>query len=185
MKGIFFSEFLAFVESNYGLAMVDSIIEKSNLTSGGIYTAVGTYDFQEMLQLLEHLAEASNVPTEKLLFNYGCYFFSVLETRYHHLLGCYTSPIELLAAVDHHIHVEVRKLYPDAALPKFSTLEHSDKHLVLQYESSRALYQFGLGLIHKTFTHFNTSARINTKKINTDGTLVLFTIHLMHDQKDH
>lgn len=34
--------------------MVDSIIEKSNLTSGGIYTAVGTYDFQEMLQLLEH-----------------------------------------------------------------------------------------------------------------------------------
>ena len=39
--------------------MVDSIIEKSNFTSGGIYTAVGTYGFQEMLQLLEHLVEAT------------------------------------------------------------------------------------------------------------------------------
>ena len=139
--------------------MVDSIIEKSNLTSGGIYTAVGLMIFKKCYSYWSIWWKPVMSPLKNSFLITATIFFSVLKTRYHHLLECYTSPIELLAAVDHHIHVEVRKLYPDAALPKFSTLEHSAKHLVLQYESSRALYQFDLGLIHKTFTHFNTTGK--------------------------
>ncbi len=55
MKGIVFTEFLEMVEDKFGLETVDSIIENSNLPSEGIYTSVGTYDFNEMVSLITSL----------------------------------------------------------------------------------------------------------------------------------
>ena len=52
MKGLVFTEFLEMVESKFGLEVVDNIIEHSELPSGGVYTSVGTYDFNEMLSLI-------------------------------------------------------------------------------------------------------------------------------------
>ncbi len=52
MKGIVFTEFIEMVESKFGFDMMDDIIESANLPSGGIYTAVGTYDHTEMVQLV-------------------------------------------------------------------------------------------------------------------------------------
>ena len=49
MKGIVFTEFLEMVEASYGLQTVDTIIENASLPSEGAYTAVGTYDFNEMV----------------------------------------------------------------------------------------------------------------------------------------
>ena len=49
MKGIVFTEFLEMVETKFGLETVDNIIENSDLKSEGIYTSVGTYDFNEMV----------------------------------------------------------------------------------------------------------------------------------------
>ena len=40
MKGIVFTEFLDLVEEKFGLEMVDTIIEQSNLDSGGVYTPI-------------------------------------------------------------------------------------------------------------------------------------------------
>ena len=55
MKGIVFTEFLEMVEETFGLETVDTIIENSNLPSEGIYTSVGTYDFNEMVSLITAL----------------------------------------------------------------------------------------------------------------------------------
>ena len=56
MKGIVFTEFLELVEEKFGIEMVDEIITASNLESGGAYTAVGTYKFVEMINLLTALS---------------------------------------------------------------------------------------------------------------------------------
>ena len=45
------------------------------------------------------------------------------------------------------------------------------------YKSSRAMYRFGLGLMNKTFEHFNATANIEFEKIKEDGTEVRFIIH--------
>ena len=57
MKGMIFTEFLEMVESKFGLETVDTTIENSDLPSEGIYTSVGTYDFNEMVSLIAGLSE--------------------------------------------------------------------------------------------------------------------------------
>lgn len=176
MKGIVFTEFLELVEDKFGLEVVDEIISNSQLKSGGIYTAVGTYEFSEMLQLLQHLSENTGISTDKLLLVYGEHFFSILEKNYPGLIENYKDPIEMLSSIERHIHVEVRKIYPDAELPTFQTIEKTENSLIMIYRSSRAMHHFGLGLMNKTFEHFNASATIVLEKIKEDGTEVKFII---------
>ena len=177
MKGIVFTEFLELVEDKFGLEMVDNIITSSTLESEGIYTAVGTYSFSEMLQLLTHLSENTGISIDNLLLVYAEHFFSVIEKSYPGLLATYKDPIEMISSIENHIHVEVRKIYPDAELPTFEVVEKTEKSLVMIYTSSRAMHHFGLGLMNKTFEHFNSTATIDLQKIKEDGTEVRFVIN--------
>ena len=177
MKGIVFTEFLDLVEDKFGLEMVDNIINSSQLESGGVYTAVGTYKFSEMLQLLQHLSTNTKLSIDNLLLVYAEHFFSVLEESYPGLLATYKDPIEMLSSVENHIHAEVRKIYPDAELPTFVVESKTENSLVMIYKSSRAMHHFGLGLMNKTYEHFNSIATITLEKIKEDGTEVKFIIN--------
>lgn len=177
MKGIVFTEFLDLVEKKFGLVMVDKIISQSQLESGGAYTAIGTYAFSEMLQLLKNLNQNTGIAIDNLLLVYAEHFFSVLEKNYPDLLSRYKDPIEMLASIENHIHVEVRKIYPDAELPEFEILEKTSNSLIMLYKSNRAMHHFGLGLMNKTFEHFDSTAEIILEKIKEDGTEVKFIIH--------
>ena len=177
MKGIVFTEFLDLVEDKFGLEMVDRIITASTLDSEGVYTAVGTYSFSEMLQLLQHLSGNTGISIDNLLLVYAEHFFSVIEKSYPGLLATYKDPIEMISSIENHIHVEVRKIYPDAELPTFEVVEKTKDSLIIIYKSSRAMHHFGLGLMNKTFAHFNSTAKIDLEKIKEDGTEVRFIIH--------
>jgi len=176
MKGIVFTEFLDLVEEKFGIETLDEIIEKSNLKSKGVYTSVGTYDFAEMLALVGNLSEKTQLSIDDLLLVYGEHFFSVIEKSYPSFLQAYSGPIEMLSSIENHIHVEVRKIYPDAELPTFTIEEKTNTSLVMIYKSSRAMYSFGRGLMNKTFEHFNKSATILVEKLNDAGTEVKFSI---------
>lgn len=177
MKGIVFTEFLDLVEEKFGIEMVDKIISQSTLESEGIYTSIGTYSFSEMLQLLKHLSENTNISIDNLLLVYAEHFFSVIENSYPGLLATYKDPIEMISSIEDHIRIEVRKIYPDAELPTFIVEEKTEDSLVLIYKSSRAMHHFGLGLMNKTFAHFNSTANIVLEKIKEDGTVVKFLIN--------
>lgn len=176
MKGIIFTEFLEMVESNFGLETVDHIIEKSDLKSEGAYTSVGTYDFEEMVSLLTHLSEKVNIPVDTLVYEYGKYFFTVLTKAHPEIFKQYDSPLELLNSVENHIHVHVRKIYPNAELPSFDVVSEDDNGMVMIYRSERALYRLAHGLIEKTFEHYRGKANIAYKKLNENGTEVKFVI---------
>lgn len=176
MKGIVFTEFLELVEEKFGIEMVDSIIEASKLESEGIYTSIGTYNFSEMLSLLTNLSERTNISIDDLLLVYGEHFFGVIERSYMGLVDTYNDPIDMLSSIENHIHVEVRKIYPEAELPTFIVEEKSEDLLIMVYKSSRAMYYFGLGLMNRTFKHFNTTAEITLEKLTEDGTEVRFII---------
>ncbi|GAA0711156.1 heme NO-binding domain-containing protein [Aquimarina litoralis] len=178
MKGIVFTEFLQLVEDKFGLEMVDQIIEESNLPSNGVYTAIGTYEFSEMLSLITNLSKNTNIKTDDLLLTYAEHFFGVLAGGYPQLIERYTDPLDLLESIENHIHVEVRKIYPSAELPTFEVLERTPDSLAMIYKSSRAMYSFGLGLMHKTFEHFNKKAVITCDKLKDDGTEVKFMIQM-------
>lgn len=176
MKGIIFTEFLELVEEKFGYEMVDQIIAQSNLKSEGIYTAVGTYEFSEMLQLLSHLSENTSISADDLLLVYSEHLFQVLIKSYPQLIEHYKDPMSLLASIENHIHVEVQKIYPQAQLPTFELEKHTEDKMVMVYKSERALYMLGKGLMLETFKLFNVPVQIDYEKLNENGTKVRFFI---------
>ncbi|MEM7381206.1 MAG: heme NO-binding domain-containing protein [Bacteroidota bacterium] len=176
MKGIVFTEFLEMVESKFGLEVTDSIIENANLPSEGIYTSVGTYDFNEMVSLITNLSEEVNIPADDLIYAFGLYLFNSLSKAHPEVIQSYKSPLGLLYSIEDHIHVHVKKLYPDAQLPTFKILEKSDSSISMIYSSSRGLYRLAHGLMEKTFEHFNGSANITYDLLKDDGTEVKFVV---------
>lgn len=177
MKGIIFTEFLDLVEEKFGLEMVDTIIEASELSSGGVYTSVGTYEFSEMLQLLTHLSANTQIGIDDLLLVFSEYLFAALVKSHPKLTAHYSNPMDLLASIEGHIHIEVQKIYPDAQLPTFDMVERTEDKMVLIYKSDKALYMLGKGLMEQTFKAFNTKGEIEMEKLNEAGTEVKFTIH--------
>lgn len=181
MKGVVFTEFLDMVEEKFGLEVVDHIIETANLKSGGIYTSVGTYDFIEMQNLLISLSEKTKLSLDDLIYNYGLYFFKVLTDHHPAIFALYKDPLEMLASIENHIHVQVRKLYPGAELPTFKIVKKEDNFLEILYFSERAMYMFAKALMEKTFEHYHESAIIELEKIKKDGSQVRFLISTKND----
>ncbi|MEO1030377.1 MAG: heme NO-binding domain-containing protein [Bacteroidota bacterium] len=177
MKGIIFTEFLELVEEKFGLAMVDKIISQSKLDSGGIYTSVGTYEFSEMLQLITHLSNNTDISVDDLLMVYSEHLFAALVKSHPNLVSHYKDPMDLLASIENHIHVEVQKIYPEAQLPTFDLEERTDKRMVLIYKSDKALYVLGKGLMLETFKLFKVPVDITFEKLNEEGTEVRFVIN--------
>lgn len=176
MKGFIFTEFLEMVEDKFGLETVDSIIENSNLPSEGIYTSVGTYDFNEMVSLISSLHEKTKIPVNDLIYTFGHFLFSSLTKAHPEVIANYQSPMNLLYSIEDHIHVHVKKLYPDAELPSFTILEKTDTSISIIYKSSRGLYRLAHGLMEKCFEEFNKTAKVSYELITQDGTEVKFDI---------
>lgn len=176
MKGIVFTGFLEMVEEKFGLETADTIITKSNLKSGGIYTTVGTYDFGEMVSLITNLSQETNIEVPALIHTYGLYFFDTLKKGYPDIFNHYQTAFGLISGIEKHIHVHVRKIYPDAELPYFITHEETKDKLVIEYRSERAMYPFAEGLMERTIEHYDENASIERKLLDDKGTKVLFTL---------
>jgi hypothetical protein len=116
MKGIVFTEFLEMVEEKFGYSVVDEIISKSDLPSSGIYTSIGTYSSQEMFKLVYNLHINSGIPLSLLYEVFGEYLFESLYKAYSHMFAGIDNSFEMFMAIDQNIHVQVKKLYPDAEL---------------------------------------------------------------------
>ena len=153
----------------------------SLLESKGSYTSIGTYSISEMLQLLHNLELQTGISKDNLLLIYGEYFFNVIKTNYTDLLSSFKDPIEMLASIENHIHVEVKKIYNDAELPTFIVEQKTENSLIMIYKSSRSMHHFGLGLMNKTFEHFNSKATIILDKIKNDGSEVKFIIKKLNE----
>lgn len=176
MKGIVFTEFLEMVEQKFGYATVEKIIQNSKLPNDGAYTSVGTYNFSEMGALVHHLHKETNIPIAELLEVFGAYFFNFLAANYLHFLNRSDSLFEFLDSIHNHIHIEVKKLYPDAELPAFETIEMTKLKMVMNYTSERKLGDFAKGLLTKSAEHFNEDVTIESKTLNASGTRIQFVI---------
>lgn len=163
MKGLVFTEFFDMVESVFDADMVDTLIDNTNPPSQGAYTAVGSYDFQELSNMVVELSRLTGSKIEDLLLAFGKHLGAQFASKYTHFFTEAGGTIELLKQIDAHIHVEVRKLYPDAELPGFDFEEKGDT-FELHYFSTRPLADLALGLIMQTSAHYNENYKISMRK---------------------
>jgi hypothetical protein len=120
MKGMIFNELLEMFEDHSSPELADRVIEACDLPPGGAYTAVGTYDHHEMVQLATQLSQATGIAVADLLRSFGQYLFDRFVATYPHFFAEIHSAFAFLESIERYIHVEVRKLYPNAELPSFT-----------------------------------------------------------------
>ena len=121
MKGMVFTQLIEMADSMLGPDKVEAIIASSNLSTGGAYTAVGNYPHSEAVTLAAAFSEASGVPVPDLLHHFGEHMLKFFHQNYPAFFTKSPDAFSFLESVETYVHVEVRKLYPDAELPRFVT----------------------------------------------------------------
>jgi hypothetical protein len=177
MKGIVFTEFLEMVEAQYSPALADRIVCAASLPSGGAYTAVGTYDHGEMWSLVIELGKATGTPVPRLMHAFGEHLFQRFTVVYPKLFESVSSAFDFLQGLETVIHSEVRKLYPDAELPRFDVAERSAQRMVMVYRSSRHFADLAEGLLRGCARHFDEPIEIGREDLPADrGSAARFTL---------
>ena len=169
MKGIVFTELLDMVESLFGTNMVDDTLDQCELESGGAYTTVGTYDHKEILQILGALSEQTGLPVSDLVYKYGYHLFF----RFNEIMPDFfkepQSAFDFLESVHDYIHVEVKKLYPDAKLPNFETTRNGNTTLTMVYKSRCPFADLAEGLINGCVDFYKETINITSADNNKKG----------------
>jgi hypothetical protein len=177
MKGVVFTEFLEMIESKFSPEMADRIIDGANLPSGGVYTAVGTYDHGEMIELVSHLSRETGLPSAELMRSFGMHLFERFHTMFPVYFDRVSSSFEFLQRIEGYIHVEVRKLYPEAELPSFDCETPQPGSLRLTYRSARPFAMLAEGLIRGCVAHYGEAIEIEVEDLSQGaGTAAQFLL---------
>jgi hypothetical protein len=177
MKGIVFCEFVEMMEQEFSPDMADDIITGAELESGGAYTAVGTYDHHEMLTLVTRLSEKTGAPVPELVKAFGRYLFGRFVELYPVFFKGVDGAFSFLDRIEEHVHVEVKKLYPDAELPTFETSHPDGDTMIMDYRSRRPFADLALGLIEGCITHYGETVDVGVHDLSDEGNIhVRFTL---------
>ncbi len=185
MKGLVFTEFLEMVETHFSPEIAERIIDASALPSGRIYTTLGTYDHDEIVQLVTHLSEETKISVPDLLFTFGKYLFGQFVANHPWALDGVESSLDFLQNVHDYIHVEVRKLYPDAELPRFDYDTSKAGRLIMHYRSTRPLADLAHGLIVGCIEHYGEKIDLQRQNLfDETETSVRFVLTKQADSSD-
>jgi len=175
MKGILFCEFIEYLEEVVGEDTAQEIIEDTQLASEGAYTRVGQYDYQELISLLTTTATKTHSDAGDLLQGFADHLFGVFKRDYNVFFENTKNAADMLKTIDDHIHVEVKKLYPDAELPKFDYQE-KDGELHLAYQSPRPLAGVAHALVNACLKYYDNSDGLLSYDISADQKSASFII---------
>jgi predicted hydrocarbon binding protein len=169
MKGIVFVKLNEFIEELWGDEFWDELLEEAELPSGGVYTTVGTYDDQEFFTLIGLVEKKQNISAKDAQFAFGKWvfkdFYNLAPASAHDLKDVF----EFLHVVQDFIHIEVKKLKPDALLPKFEFLSETPKQLTFHYHSPRKLCFFCEGIVHGLAQHTGQDVKVSQSECEHEG----------------
>lgn len=159
MKGIVFDLLRDMVEENYGLEGWQQVIDQAH--SDGIFVATKTYKDEDLMALVFAASHITGIAVSDLVFSFGEYMIPNFYKRFPHFFKKADNFIQFLLSVDQIIHVEVRKLMPEAALPNFEYQKQQPDSLTMIYTSPRKLCHLAEGLISGSAKHFQQNYEIN------------------------
>ncbi|MCT4557184.1 MAG: heme NO-binding domain-containing protein [Pelagimonas sp.] len=160
MKGLVFTELLAMAENAIGEDAVDDMLDRLTLASDGAYSAVGNYPCSELVQIVGAVSDHTGLSGEALQKMFGAWMFDRFVQGYPQFFDGKSNALEMLDAIENEVHVEVRKLYPDAELPRFDTEWLTGDKMRMTYRSERPLVAFCHGLIEACVAHFEQDGTV-------------------------
>ena len=182
MKGLIFKYLIQFVETHYGEETRDAMLTKAGrLSSDGTYIEGQTYPYEEIFQLVGNLATITNESMSNNFESFGEYLFIQLAKAFSQFFEPDETLFGFLQKLEDHIHLEVRKKYPDVNLPGFEFTPVDDKNLKMIYKSERAMSDFGIGMIKGASIWFNRKVFVGKKDVSAeqDGTRVELHVRIL------
>ena len=176
MKGVVFTEFVEMVEKKFGYEVADKLLSIPDLESKGVFTAIGTYSHYDMFKLVGGLSELTKISVENLFKAYGRTIFVTFTRMFPGFFKEVDDSLIFLEGLESHIHVQVKKLYPDAELPTFETTRLADNKIQMIYSSDRRMGDFALGLMEGCADYFDQSLDIHIQNLKPDGSEVKFDV---------
>lgn len=161
MKGMIFTELVEFVEEKFGFEVVDEMLESSLLPVKGAYTQAANYSFEELMAILSKLSQITSVTVDDLIATYARHLFGRISGLFPFIFAKFSSSLPFIAQVDTFIHPEVKKLYPDAELPRFQMISLDEKELIIDYYSSKPLASMAVGLMNGAADYFKEKIEIS------------------------
>ncbi|MBC7728192.1 MAG: heme NO-binding domain-containing protein [Microbacteriaceae bacterium] len=177
MLGLVFTEFVELVEDKFSPEIADAVIDEVAAPHGGAYTAVGYYPHEEMMTMVGSLSRQTGVPAPDLVRTFGGHLLHRFAAAHGDMFARHGNLFDFVASIHDEIHVEVRKLYDQAALPSFTVLSRDDRELRLLYQSPRAMEQLAQGLLEQAAVHYGEPCDIrHAPHDGPQGAGVLFTL---------
>lgn len=178
MKGTIFVELVNMAEDAFGEDVVDMVLDKADLENDGAFTAVGNYPCSELIKIVTAFSEHSGISAEVLQRKFGHWMMDHFAKNYGEFFTGKNDSFSLLEAIDGEIHVDVKKLYPDAELPVFETERLADKQLKLTYSSPRPLVEFCHGMVEACLERYDEEAQIERCPVAGRSNATEFDIRL-------
>ncbi|MCA9186307.1 MAG: heme NO-binding domain-containing protein [Pirellulaceae bacterium] len=167
MKGIVFTCLNEMVEDTFGVAAWDDMLGQAHLD--GVYTAADTYADAEMLALVGAMSDRTGTAPADLIREFGKYMLPKMAEQYPVFFPPGMVARQFLLSVHDIIHVEVKKLFPDAELPTFQYEMPADDQLVMVYRSRRQLCVLAEGLIEGAAAYFGEQLRYKQSQCYHQG----------------
>ena len=158
MKGVVFNILEDMVTAKGGLALWQNVLDKAGLEGG--YTAVATYDDQELFNLVGVIVEALDTPAEEVIGAFGVYMFGQLARRYPVFIDSVDDLFSFLETIGSVIHIEVRKLMTETLLPTISCERIGENELRMKYSSPRKLCILAEGLVYGAAERYGRTIKI-------------------------
>jgi hypothetical protein len=182
MKGIIFNQFMNFVEHTYGdKVLAETMRIAGRIGEDGSYVEAHSYPYEEMFELAGNLGARTGVTLPKTFEDFGEYLFGNLAQMFKSFFAPDETLFSFLQKLEDHIHVEVRRKYPDAKLPSFDFVPVDENNLKMIYNSERAMSDFGIGLIKGAANWFKRDVFVGKKDLTPDhsGTRVELHVRLL------
>jgi len=160
MKGMVYTLFSEMIEKQLGYDTWDELIDSTQPESDGIYVATDIYPDTELVNYVTALSQKTGIEASKLIFSFGEFTIRRFEDMHPEFFENHDA-CSFLQSVHDVIHVEVKKLHPDAILPSFDYEKHENGDLVMLYRSPRNLCALAEGLISGAGERFSTDISIS------------------------
>lgn len=128
-----------------------------------------------MVALCTALAERTSESTADLVRTFGTRLSASFADTHPNFFARAGTFFDFLESVEGHIHVEVRKLYPDAELPTFQVESRTASRMTMVYRSPRRMEALAEGMIIGSAGRFGVEARVAAEPVG-DGTRFVIEI---------
>ena len=166
------------IEDVKGEDYVKEIKQNMNLRARKANSNGTSFPIAELIGIIKIAADDMGISIEVLTEELGR---QIARTLYEKYPAFYKNQefSKFIETVDEQIRMQVKKLYPDIAAPRFELKESGDGRVTVMFSSSVHFPYLAKGLLAESAEIFSKSVSVGIEPINTEGTYQKTLLHIV------